>query len=114
MAPPPSAFSRSETLLRITPSPRWSHSARTGYRIEAAYDDARQVFIEFPRGIAQDEMPPLFVVGTEGDTSELVNYRVRNNYMIVDRFFAAVELRYGSGDRQKRVRISRTDGRPAS
>src|SRR3546814_9174921 len=74
-----------------------------------AYDDGRQVFIEFPRGIGQGEMPPLFVVGPEGNTSELVNYRVRANYMIVDRLFAAAELRFGAGDRQKRVRIVRTD-----
>ena len=59
-------------------------------------------------------MPPLFVVGPEGDTSELVNYRVRSNYMIVDRLFAAAELRFGAGDRQRRVRITRTDGRPTS
>ncbi|MBG6118627.1 type IV secretion system protein VirB9 [Sphingobium sp. JAI105] len=87
---------------------------RAPWRPLRAYDDGRQVFIEFPRGIAQGEMPPLFVVGPEGNTSELVNYRVRGNYMIVDRLFAAAELRYGSGDRQKRVRIVRTDGRPAS
>jgi P-type conjugative transfer protein TrbG len=87
---------------------------RAPWRPLRAYDDGRQVFIEFPRGIAQGEMPPLFVVGSEGDTSELVNYRVRSNYMIVDRLFAAAELRYGSGDRQKRVRITRTDERPAS
>jgi len=43
-----------------------------------------------------------------------VNYRVRGNYMIVDRLFAAAELRFGAGKDQKRVRISRTDGRPAS
>jgi P-type conjugative transfer protein TrbG len=79
-----------------------------------AFDDGKQVFIEFPRGIGQGEMPPLFVVGPEGDTSELVNYRVRANYMIVDRLFAAAELRFGSDKNQKRVRISRTDGRPAS
>jgi type IV secretory pathway VirB9-like protein len=42
-------------------------------------------------------MPPLFVVGPEGNTSELVNYRVRGNYMIVDRLFAAAELRFGAG-----------------
>lgn len=59
-------------------------------------------------------MPPLFVVGPEGNTSELVNYRVRANYMIVDRLFAAAELRFGAGDRQKRVRIVRTDRRPPS
>jgi type IV secretion system protein VirB9 len=87
---------------------------RAAWRPLRAYDDGRQVFIEFPRGIGQGEMPPLFVVGVEGNASELVNYRVRNNYMIVDRLFAAAELRFGSGDTQKRVRITRTDGRPAS
>lgn len=87
---------------------------RAPWRPLRAFDDGRQVFIEFPRGIGQGEMPPLFVVGPEGNTSELVNYRVRGHHMIVDRLFAAAELRYGSGDRQKRVRIVRTDGRPTS
>ncbi|MBB5374020.1 type IV secretion system protein VirB9 [Acidocella aromatica] len=87
---------------------------RAAWRPLRAFDDGRQVFIEFPRGIAQGELPPLFVVGPEGDTSELVNYRVRGNYMIVDRLFAAAELRFGAAKDQKRVRISRTDGRPAS
>jgi len=87
---------------------------RAPWRPLRAFDDGRQVFIEFPRGISQGEMPPLFVVGLEGDTSELVNYRVRDNYMIVDRLFAAAELRFGSDKNQKRVRITRTDGRPAS
>ncbi|ODT06508.1 MAG: P-type conjugative transfer protein TrbG [Mesorhizobium sp. SCN 65-20] len=87
---------------------------RAPWRPLRAYDDGRQVFIEFPRGIGQGEMPPLFVVGSEGNTSELVNYRVRGNYMIVDRLFAAAELRLGADRNQKRVRIVRTDGRPAS
>ena len=87
---------------------------RAPWRPLRAFDDGRQVFIEFPRGIGQGEMPPLFVVGPEGDTSELVNYRVRGNYMIVDRLFAAAELRFGAAKDQKRVRIARTDGRPAS
>jgi len=91
------------------------------YRIEGdtppwrplrAFDDGRQVFIEFPRGIGQGEMPPLWVVGV-GGRAELVNYRVRGNHMIVDRLFAAAELRLG-GDPQKKVRILRTDGRPQS
>ncbi len=84
---------------------------RAPWRPLRAFDDGQQVFIEFPRGIAQGEMPPLFVVGPQGDTSELVNYRVRGTYMIVDRLFAAAELRFGADKDQKRVRISRTDGR---
>ena len=87
---------------------------RAPWRPLRAFDDGKQVFIEFPRGIGQGDLPPLFVVGPEGKTSELVNYRVRGNYMIVDRLFAAAELRFGAGKNQKRVRIARTDGRPAS
>ena len=87
---------------------------RAAWRPLRAYDDGRQVFIEFPSGIAQGEMPPLFVVGPEGDTSELVNYRVRGNYMVVDRLFAAAELRLGASKSQKRIRIARTDGRHPS
>lgn len=77
-----------------------------------AFDDGRQVYIEFPSGIGQGEMPPLFVVGPEGD-AQLVNYRVRGRHMIVDRLFAAAELRLGAEPQQK-VRVVRTDGRPAS
>jgi len=77
-----------------------------------AFDDGRKVFIEFPRGIGQGEMPPLWVIGAEGG-AELVNYRIQGHHMIVDRLFAAAELRLG-GEHQKRVRIIRTDGRPQS
>jgi type IV secretion system protein VirB9 len=91
------------------------------YRIEGdaapwrplrAFDDGHQVFIAFPSGIGQGEMPPLWVVGAAGG-AELMNYRVRGNHMIVDRLFAAAELRLGA-DPQQRVRILRTDARPAS
>ncbi|HUC16145.1 MAG TPA: P-type conjugative transfer protein TrbG [Acetobacteraceae bacterium] len=78
-----------------------------------AFDDGQKVFIEFPSGIRQGEMPPLFVIGPAGG-SELVNYRVRANYYIVDRLFAAAELRLGDKDSERRVRIVRTDGRPRS
>lgn len=74
-----------------------------------AVDDGRQVFIEFPAGIAQGEMPPIWIIGSDGG-AELVNYRVRGRYMVVDRLFAGAELRLG-GKRQKRVRIIRTDGK---
>jgi type IV secretion system protein TrbG len=76
-----------------------------------AFDDGKKVYVVFPRGISQGEMPPLFIIGPEGKTSELVNYRVRGNYMIVDRLFAAAELRLGDGNSERRVRIVRTDGR---
>ncbi len=76
-----------------------------------AFDDESKVYIEFPGRIDQGDAPPLFVVGPSGD-NELVNYRVRRNYYIVDRLFAAAELRLGQ-DPQQVVRISRDDVRQA-
>jgi type IV secretion system protein VirB9 len=77
------------------------------WRPVRAFDDGSKVYIEFPGRIDQGEAPPLFVIGPDGD-NQLVNYRVRRNYYIVDRLFAAAELRLGT-DPQQVVRISRTD-----
>jgi type IV secretion system protein TrbG len=75
-----------------------------------AFDDGRQVFIEFPAGIGQGEMPPLFVIGAAGG-GELVNYRISGRHMIVDRLFGAAELKLGDKRSEQRVRIERTDER---
>ena len=58
-------------------------------------------------------MPPIFVLGTDGEP-QLVNSRIHQNILIVDRIFGAAELRLGAGDKQQTVRIVRTDGRPQS
>ena len=78
----------------------------------AVYDDGRRVYVEFPRGIVQGEMPPIFVIGSEGE-AQIANTRIYQHILIVDRLFGAAELRLGSGDRQQTVRIVRTDGRPS-
>ena len=44
----------------------------------------------------------------QGD-GQLVNYRFRSPYYVVDRLFGAAELRLG-GDKAVVVRIERTDG----
>jgi type IV secretion system protein VirB9 len=85
------------------------------YRIEGdapwrpvrVFDDGTKVYIQFPSGLAQSEAPPLFVVGPDAKPA-LVNYRVRGTTYIVDRLFAAAELRLGTAP-QRVVRIIRTD-----
>jgi type IV secretion system protein VirB9 len=85
------------------------------YRIEGdapwkprqVFDDGTKVYILFPSGLAQSEAPPLFVIGPDGKPA-LVNYRVRGATYIVDRLFAAAELRLGT-EPQRVVRIVRTD-----
>lgn len=91
-----------------------------GYSIEGdnpawrplrAFDDGRQVYIEFPPGLATGEAPPLFVVGENGE-SALVNYRLRGRYYVVDRLFSSAELRLG-GKKQQVVRIARSGVKPS-
>lgn len=88
---------------------------RFRYRIEGeapwkptqVFDDGAKVYIRFPAGLAQSEAPPLFVIGPDGKPA-LVNYRVRGTTYVVDRLFAAAELRLGMAP-QRVVRIVRTD-----
>jgi type IV secretion system protein VirB9 len=85
------------------------------YRIEGdapwrpaqVFDDGSKVYIRFPAGLAQNEAPPLFAVGPDAKPA-LVNYRVRGTTYIVDRLFAAAELRLGTAP-QRIVRIVRID-----
>ena len=77
------------------------------WRPLCAFDDGHKVYIEFPKTMAEGDAPPLFVIGTDGG-SDLVNYRVRGRYYVVDRLFKAAELRLGQ-DSQDIVRITRTD-----
>jgi type IV secretion system protein VirB9 len=82
-----------------------------------AFDDGTRVFIEFPSALGQGDAPPLFVSGADG-SHDLVNYRVRGNYYVVDQLFSQAELRLGQ-DHQQVVKIKRTaplvtaDARPA-
>lgn len=62
-----------------------------------AFDDSRQTFIEMPATLSVNEAPPLFILGAKGQ-AQLVNYRLRGHYYIVDRIFDAAEFRLGTKD----------------
>ena len=78
---------------------------KPAWRPVRVFDDGQRTRVEFAPAVAQDEMPPLFVIGPQGQ-AELVNYRVSGRYLIVDRLFDRAELRLGAGRRQTRVTIT--------
>jgi type IV secretion system protein TrbG len=80
-----------------------------------AFDDGQKVYIQFPGGIAQGELPPLFVIGPQGD-GQLVNYRFRSPYYVADRLFGAAELWLGGfkGGKAEVVRIGARMARSAA
>jgi type IV secretion system protein VirB9 len=80
---------------------------RPAWRPLRAFDDGRQTFIEFPETLGSGEAPPLFAIGAAGG-AELVNYRVRGHFYIVDRLLDRAELRLGTR-KALVVRIVRAD-----
>jgi P-type conjugative transfer protein TrbG len=83
------------------PAPKW--------RPLRVFDDGAKTYIEFPADLGAAEAPPLFLIGPAGQ-AELVNYRVKGGYYIVDRLLDLAELRLGDKT-QVVVRIRRL-GRP--
>lgn len=84
---------------------------RPNWRPLRVFDDGQQAFIEFPDTIDRDELPPLFVLGATGK-AELVNYRFKDRFMIVDRLFDAAQLRVGDRHSSQEVKIERRSVRP--
>lgn len=78
---------------------------RPAWRPLRVFDDGSKTYVEFPASLANGEAPPLFVVGAAGK-AELVNYRLRERFYVVDRIFDAAELRLGL-KKQQVVRIDR-------
>ena len=77
-------------------------ASRPAWTPEAVFDDGAKTYIRFPAVAAHVELPPLFVIGADGE-AQLVNYRVRGLTYVVDQLFERGELRLGS----QRVRINR-------
>jgi P-type conjugative transfer protein TrbG len=69
------------------------------------FDDGNKTYINFPESIGTTEAPPLFIRNGDSE-ADLVNYRVKGHFYIVDRLFDHAELRVGK-DPQTIVVISR-------
>ena len=69
------------------------------------FDDGKKTYINFPESIGTTEAPPLFIRNGDGE-ADLVNYRVKGHFYIVDRLFDHAELRVGK-DPQTIVVITR-------
>lgn len=86
---------------------------RGSFRPIRVWDDGARTYLEFPPATELSDLPPLFLVGADGKSAELVNYRVEGRVMVIERLFQAAELRLGVGKAAGRVRIERANSRGA-
>lgn len=63
------------------------------------FDNGQKTFIQFPADMKYREAPVLFVLSKKG-VHQIVNYRKKEDYYVVDRLFARAELREGQKDQE--------------
>jgi P-type conjugative transfer protein TrbG len=73
-----------------------------------AFDDGSHVYVQMPTEMKSSEAPALLI--NAGSGTQMVNYRVKGNYYVVDRLFSDAILVAGVGRDQDRVTISYAGG----
>ncbi len=68
------------------------------------FDDGTHTYIQFPKTVTSGDLPALFVV--TGNDQELVNYRTKPPYFVVDKLFKQAVLVTGVGNNQIKVIIT--------
>lgn len=78
------------------------------WRPVRAFDDGMHVYIQMPPGMKTADAPALLIAASSGN--QMVNYRVRGNYYVVDRLFDNAVMVAGVGREQDRVTVAYTGG----
>lgn len=71
------------------------------------FDDGTHVYIQMPNNIRTNDLPAFYVLGNDEETLELVNFRYKAPYYIVDKLFDTGVLVLGLDDDAKRITIIR-------
>lgn len=73
-----------------------------------AFDDGSHVYIQMPPGMKSSDAPALLV--NAGSGTQMVNYRVKGNYYVIDQLFSDAILVSGVGRDRDRVTIGYAGG----
>jgi P-type conjugative transfer protein TrbG len=83
----------------------YSVRGRASWRPTRVYSDGQKTYIQFPRSISGQDAPVLFVVS--GGQNRIVNYRMKNDMMVVDYNVDRAVLVSGVGWRREKITIRR-------
>ena len=81
------------------------NNGTTYFKPVRVFDDGSKVFIQMPSAFEHREAPALVLIGRDGK-EQLVNYRLKDDYYIVDKLFDKAALILGVGRDQRRVIIT--------
>ena len=85
-------------------------SGRSSFKPVRVFDDGTKVYIQMPKEMRSDEAPAFLILGTDGK-EQLVNYRVKHDYYIIDKLFNRAVMVAGVAGDQDKVVITRCNKR---
>jgi type IV secretion system protein TrbG len=74
------------------------------WRPTRAFSDGSRVYLQMPASMKTANAPALLVDSSSGP--QMVNYRMRDQYLVVDRLFSRAELISGAGRDQDKVTVT--------
>ena len=83
----------------------YSLSGSAPWKPKRVYSDGQKTYIQFPRTLSGQDAPVLFIIS--GGKNRIVNYRMKNDMMIVDYNVDKAILVSGVGWRQQKITIRR-------
>ncbi|KAA1183906.1 P-type conjugative transfer protein TrbG [Rhizobium tropici] len=83
----------------------YSLSGSAPWKPTRVYSDGVKTYVQFPKSISAQDAPVLFVVS--GGQNRIVNYRMKNDMMIIDYAVDKAILLSGVGWRQQKITIRR-------
>lgn len=83
----------------------YSVSGGASWKPKRVYSDGEKTYIQFARSIRGQDAPVLYVVS--GGQNRIVNYRMKNDMMVVDYAIDRAVLLSGVGWRQQKITIRR-------
>lgn len=84
---------------------QYSVSGNARWRPTRVYSDGQKTYIQFPRSVAGQDAPVLFVVS--GGENRIVNYRMKGTMMVVDYHVDRAVLVSGVGWHKEKITIRR-------
>lgn len=79
------------------------------WRPVAVFDDGQRTYVEFGPDVLVEDLPPLYRIGADGKSAELINYHVEGRRIVAERLFDRAELRLGVKRAARTVRLVRLD-----
>jgi type IV secretion system protein TrbG len=75
------------------------------FKPEQVFSDGHKTFIHMPDDLVDADAPALVVIGPDGN-DQIVNYRLRNHYYVIDKLVEQAALISGLDDQEERVVIT--------